>query len=106
MTLIIGVCCFGVLIGYITHRTLVRTKEAALGDLSTVIGAVGGGGVTAIVAPGSDLFGAYAIALLAGYVVYGSLFVRANGWGAFALVMSKPDGGPSADGPGPAAPHR
>ncbi len=107
MILTIGVCCFGALIGYITHRTLVRTKEASVGDLSTVVGAVGGGAVTAIVDPGTDLFGVYAIALLVGYVFYGGLYVWLNGWDDFAKVMAKSDRGSQENdlNPGPAAPR-
>lgn len=107
MILTIGVCCFGILIGYITHRTLARTKEASVSDLSSVVGAVGGGAVTAIVDPGTELFGAYAIALLVGYVVYGGMYVWSNGWDDFAKVMGKNDLDSRDDelDAGPAAPR-
>ena len=43
-----GVLCFGLVVGYITYRTLVRTTaNAAVSDLATVIGAIGGEAVTA-----------------------------------------------------------
>ena len=91
MTLTIGMVCFGVLIGYITYRTLARaTDHASISDLAAVIGAVGGGGVTAIVRPGTDLFGWYAIGLLAGFVAYAILFRKLNGKEAFAAVMGRP----------------
>lgn len=86
-----GVVCFGVLIGFITYRTLVRTTDkASISDLATVIGAVGGGAVTAIVRPQTNLFGYYAVGLLGGFVIYGLLFYLLNrGTGEFAKVMGR-----------------
>ena len=85
--LTIGVVCFGLLVGYITYRTLIRTTaQAAISDLATVVGAVGGGAVTAIVDPKSDLFGWYAIGLLAGFIVYGLVY-RIIGKQNFGTVM-------------------
>jgi len=64
-----GAFCFGLVIGWITYRTL-RRKEggAALSDISTVIGAIGGAAVLALF-PG-DLFGTYAIGLAIGFFGY------------------------------------
>jgi hypothetical protein len=88
VTLTIGTICFGLLIGFVTYRTLIRTtKNASISDLATVVGAVGGGGVTAIVKPHSSLFGWYAIGLLAGFVGYGLLYLALNGKGDYAQVM-------------------
>ncbi|NUR61402.1 MAG: hypothetical protein HOV87_22480 [Catenulispora sp.] len=85
--LTIGVVCFGLLVGYITYRTLIRsTAQAAINDLATVVGAVGGGAVTAIVDPKSDLFGWYAIGLLAGFIIYGVLY-KFIGDQDFSVVM-------------------
>lgn len=91
MTLTIGMVCFGVLIGFITYRTLVRTTEnASINDLTAVIAAVGGGAVTAIVKPQTSFFGWYAIGLLTGFVVYGALFAWLNRkTGEFAKVMGQ-----------------
>ncbi|MEU9273165.1 hypothetical protein AB0E04_48555 [Streptomyces sp. NPDC048251] len=86
--LTVGVFCFGLLIGFITYRTLIRTTvQASISDLATVIGAVGGAAITAIIDPESDLFGWYAIALLIGFVIYGVLYAVTNGSGDFAKVM-------------------
>lgn len=87
----VGVSCFGLLVGFITYRTLVRAASTAVSDLASVIAAVGGGAVTAMAKPGTDMFGWYAIALLAGFVVYGVLFALTNGVGAFAKVMGQQD---------------
>ncbi|MET8142142.1 hypothetical protein ABZU32_17685 [Sphaerisporangium sp. NPDC005288] len=90
MVLTIGVVCFGVLVGFITCRTLIRaTASASISDLATVVGAVGGGAVTVIAEPGTDLFGWYAIALLAGFVGYGALYALTRGAGNFAVVMAQ-----------------
>jgi hypothetical protein len=67
---IIGAVCFGLVIGWITYRTL-RWREgaAALSDIATVIGAVGGAGVMALFGEGA-LFGAYSIGLALGFFAY------------------------------------
>lgn len=91
MTLTIGIVCFGLMIGFITYRTLVRTTaQASINDLTAVIGAVGGGAVTAIVRPQTNLFGWYAIGLLVGFVLYGAFFAWLNrSTGEFAKVMGQ-----------------
>ncbi len=65
----IGALCFGLVIGWITYRTL-RRKEggAALSDISTVIGAIGGAAITAIWQ--DDAFEAYCIGLAVGFFGY------------------------------------
>ncbi len=65
-----GAACFGVVIGWITYRTL-RRKEgsAALSDIATVLGVVGGGSVTALFKE-ADTFAWYAIGLAIGFFVY------------------------------------
>ena len=61
---------FGLVIGWITYRTLRRKEGAvALSDLATVIGAVGGAAVTALFRS-EDLFGAYSIGLAIGFFAY------------------------------------
>ena len=74
--LTIGAVCFGVMLGYITYRTLIRTTEhAAIGDLASVVGAVGGAAVTTLFGTKTDLFGWYAIGLIGGFAVYGLLYL-------------------------------
>lgn len=92
MILPVGVLCFGVVVGYITYRTLVRSKaKAEVRDLVVVVGAIGGGTVTALVEPGTDLFGWYGIGLLAGLVVYAVLFGVLNGRKKLGQRMSGED---------------
>ena len=85
----IGAACFGIAIGFITYRTLIRTVDrTAIADLAAVIAAVGGGAVTVLFAPGSILFGWYAIGLLAGMGLFFGLYGLLNGKQKLATVMS------------------
>jgi len=64
--------CFGLVVGYITYRTLARTTaKASIADLATVIAAIGGGTVTMLFG-GADgnMFGLYAIGLAVGLLLY------------------------------------
>jgi hypothetical protein len=66
----IGALCFGVVIGWITYRTLRRQGEAvALSNIATVIAAVGGGAVTALFKTAA-VFGWYSIGLFIGFFGY------------------------------------
>lgn len=88
MTLTIGTLCFGLLIGFITYRTLIRTTDqTSINDLVVVISAIGGGAVTALVRPRTNAFGWYAIGLLVGFVAYALLYRKQNGKDEFAKVM-------------------
>lgn len=75
----IGALCFGLVIGWVTYRTL-RRKEGAspLSDISTVIGAVGGAVVTALFESG-PLFGMYCIGLAVGFFLYFIIAVIVTG---------------------------
>jgi ammonia channel protein AmtB len=65
-----GALCFGAVVGWICYRTLRRTKDAAtLSDLSTVVGVIGGGVVTALF-KSSDMFAGYSIGLAIGFFLY------------------------------------
>jgi hypothetical protein len=65
-----GAFCFGLVIGWVTYRTLRRTGETvALSNIATVIGAVGGGAVTALFDT-DELFACYSIGLAAGFFLY------------------------------------
>ncbi|UCE06736.1 MAG: hypothetical protein JSW07_01460 [bacterium] len=66
----IGAICFGVVIGWITYRTLhLREEDVGLSDISTVIGAVGGAAVTGLF-KSENLFAAYCIGLAAGFFLF------------------------------------
>ncbi|MGI5289128.1 hypothetical protein ACQEVF_38095 [Nonomuraea polychroma] len=67
---VLGAICFGLVIGWITYRTL-RRREGAVGltDLATVLAAVGGAAVTALFDV-PEVFGAYAVGLAVGFFGY------------------------------------
>ena len=65
-----GAACFGLVIGWITYRTI-RRKEggAAISDIAGVIAAVGGAAVTTQFDDGA-VFGSYCIGLAVGFFAY------------------------------------
>jgi hypothetical protein len=66
----IGAVCFGFVVGWITYRTLWRKETAAaLSNIATVIGAIGGAAVTGLF-KNETLFGFYSIGLAVGLVLY------------------------------------
>jgi hypothetical protein len=84
----IGAACFGIVVGYITYRTLARTTDkAAISDLGAVVSAIGGAAVTGLFAPGTSLFAWYSIGLLAGMALFFVIFGKLNGRQRLAAVM-------------------
>ena len=67
---VIGAGFFGLVIGWVTYRTLRRSQTNGLSDIATIIGAVGGAAVTTLFPSGSDAFGAYCIGLAVGFFAY------------------------------------
>ena len=67
---VIGALCFGAVIGWITYLILHRREGgAAISDIAVVIGAIGGGGVTALFET-QRLFSCYCIGLFFGFSLY------------------------------------
>ncbi|MEI8407704.1 MULTISPECIES: hypothetical protein [unclassified Kribbella] len=93
----VGALCFGLVVGWITYRTLIRRSDrAALSDISTVIAAVGGAAVTGLFKD-KTLFGWYSIGLAAGFVVYFALFWIINGKDEVGEVMGGKKPSPGRD---------
>jgi hypothetical protein len=66
----IGALCFGLVVGWITYRTLRRaTAQAAVSDIASVLGAVGGGLITGLF-KNDVMFAWYCIGLAAGFFLY------------------------------------
>jgi uncharacterized membrane protein YeaQ/YmgE (transglycosylase-associated protein family) len=83
----IGAICFGLVVGWICYRTLRRKTDAAtLSDLATVIGAIGGGAVTAIFKT-TDLFAGYSIGLAIGFFLYFLIGLAFDGKAAGGWMM-------------------
>lgn len=71
----VGAWCFGMVVGWVTYRTLRRSKEAvAISDIASVIAAVGGAAVTSLF-EGVELFSWYCIGLFMGFFSYLALGV-------------------------------
>jgi ABC-type Co2+ transport system permease subunit len=65
----VGAFCFGLIIGWVTYRTLRRTGETvAVSNIASVVGAVGGAAVTGLFK--GQLFGWYCIGLTVGFFGY------------------------------------
>ncbi len=85
MLQIIGAGCFGMLIGwYIYYINRHRTDGVTLGDLITLIGAIGGAAVLTLFPAGSEMFGAYGIGLAIGFFGYFLMLI-------YFVLKSKPD---------------
>ena len=83
----VGPAAFGIVIGWITYRTLTRRAEAVLlSDIATVVGAVGGAPVAALFKDPQS-FGAYCIGLLAGFFAYLIALYAIKGKEAVGKVM-------------------
>jgi uncharacterized membrane protein YeaQ/YmgE (transglycosylase-associated protein family) len=65
-----GAFWFGLVIGYITYRTLRHKATTGIGDIASVIGAIGGAAVLRMFPTGTDSFNSYAFGLAVGLFVY------------------------------------
>ncbi|SNY53185.1 hypothetical protein [Paractinoplanes atraurantiacus] len=68
----VGAVCFGMVVGFVTYRSLARSgPTSSVSDIAAVVGVVGGGVVTSLFDPTQgDAFGWYAIGLVAGMALY------------------------------------
>ena len=67
---LIGAALFGAVIGWFLYYVNRYRKEVAIGDLATVIAAIGAGAILTLFPAKSDLFAAYAIGLASGFFTY------------------------------------
>jgi hypothetical protein len=76
---IIGAGMFGLVVGWVTYRTLRRREGTAeLSDIATVIAAVGGAAVTKLFED-PKLFGMYSIGLAVGFFAYLAIAISVQG---------------------------
>jgi hypothetical protein len=61
---------FGVVVGWITYRTLRHASTTGLSDIATVIGAVGGAAITGLFPHANGAFNGYCIGLFLGFFLY------------------------------------
>jgi len=68
---VLGAGAFGAIIGwYVYYINRYRKSDVQLGDITTLVGVLGGGTATALFAPSGELFGAYGIGLFLGFFGY------------------------------------
>jgi hypothetical protein len=86
---IIGAISFGLVIGWITYRTLARrTDGVAISDIATVLGSVGGAAAVGLFDDG-QLFAAYSVGLAVGFFGYLAAFAKVNGREKLGDVMGR-----------------
>jgi uncharacterized membrane protein YeaQ/YmgE (transglycosylase-associated protein family) len=66
---------FGLVIGFVTYRTLRHKTSSGVSDIAAVIGAVGGGAVLNLFPAGSMAFDHYASGLALGFFCYLALSI-------------------------------
>lgn len=66
----IGSLAFGVVMGWITYRTLRNSTVNGISDIAAVIGAVAGAAITVLFPQGTLVFGTYCIGLAIGFFAY------------------------------------
>jgi uncharacterized membrane protein YeaQ/YmgE (transglycosylase-associated protein family) len=80
--LIFGSVCFGLVIGWVTYRTLRRSPSNGLSDIAIVIGAVGGAAITTLFPSETEMFSYYCLGLAIGFFAYlivaGSIATRSR----------------------------
>ena len=75
-----GPFCFGLVVGWVTYRTLRRKADGvALGDIAAVIGAVGGATVVGLFKVAA--FDSYCIGLAIGFFAYFITGMGIDKWG-------------------------
>jgi hypothetical protein len=68
---LVGAFCFGALLGwYLYYINRYRKEDVKLGDLTSLVGVIGGGAVLVLFPAGTELFGAYGIGLAFGFFGY------------------------------------
>lgn len=88
MQILFGPLFFGIVVGYVTYRSLARSgPTSSISDIAAVIGALGGGVVTNLFTPGSESFSNYALGLAVGFALY--ILVALS---AAPVVAKKSDG--------------
>ena len=65
----LGAFSLGLVIGWVVYRTLRKSNQPSVSDLTTVVGVLGGASVTRLLAT-PDVFGVYCIGLLIGFLIY------------------------------------
>jgi hypothetical protein len=104
----IGAFCFGAVIGWYAYFLNRWRKDIVIGDLATVIAAIGGAAVLKLFPATTVLFGWYGVGLAVGFFAYFSfllLFVAMSNKYTLEFFLVPPEGqhplGGRSDGPRP-----
>jgi len=95
-----GAFAFGVVIGWNAYFVNRYRKSVAVGDLTTIVAAVGAGAILKVFPSQSETFGYYALGLALGffgYLVFVAVLIRLAGltrkqWTNWMLFGTRPDG--------------
>jgi len=67
---VVGALCFGIVVGWVSYRTLRRSTSNGISDIATIIGIIGGAAVLKLFRRETGEFGAYSVGLLIGFLSY------------------------------------
>jgi NhaP-type Na+/H+ or K+/H+ antiporter len=103
---LLGAFAFGIVVGWVTYRTLRRATVSGLSDIATVIAAIGGAAVTALFDKASGAFGVYCVGLAIGFFAYLRTATQAGApdWLGPAPGIGGQAAGGGVTGGGPPAP--
>lgn len=65
-----GAFWFGIVVGFVTYRTIHHKTQSGISDIAAIVGAVGGSAVIALFPTGTPSFDNYAFGLAIGFFFY------------------------------------
>jgi uncharacterized membrane protein YeaQ/YmgE (transglycosylase-associated protein family) len=66
---LLGAVCFGAVVGWLANHVLEKATQVDVTWLGSMVGVIGGGAVTALFEPRSQVFGAYCIGLATAFFI-------------------------------------
>jgi uncharacterized membrane protein YeaQ/YmgE (transglycosylase-associated protein family) len=67
----VGSICFGLIVGWITYRTIRnRERNPVFSDITAIVGALGGGTIASLASKGELYFPWYCVGLAGGFFFY------------------------------------
>jgi NhaP-type Na+/H+ or K+/H+ antiporter len=71
---LVGAFGFGLVMGWLTYRTVRRKKSSSLTDLGVILGTLVGATIVSLFPPEDGVFGAYCAGLAVGFFLYIIIF--------------------------------
>ena len=75
-----GAFWFGIVVGFVTYRTLKHKDTTGISDIASVIAAIGGSAVLTLFPVDTQRFDFYAIGLAAGFFFYLIVSLAVTAW--------------------------